>query len=71
MELLGDVGHVESYLGPFGDCLCWDKIGVWFAPNIPSAQKSFWMHPMVLLGDEAQVKACFGPFGESANPDTR
>ena len=21
MELLGDVGHVESYFGPFGDCV--------------------------------------------------
>ena len=28
------------------------------------AQKSFWMHQMVLLGDEAQVEACFGPFGD-------
>ena len=31
------------------------------------AQKSFWMHQMVLLGDEAQVEARFGPFGDSAN----
>jgi hypothetical protein len=21
MELLGDVGHVESHFGPFGDCV--------------------------------------------------
>ena len=34
------------------------------------AQKSFWMHQMVLLGDEAQVEACFGPFGDSANLDS-
>jgi hypothetical protein len=26
-------------------------------PNVPKAQKSFWMHPMVLLGDDAQVEA--------------
>jgi hypothetical protein len=25
-------------------------------PNVASAQKSFWKHPMVLIGDEAQVK---------------
>ena len=28
---------------------------------LPSAQKSFWTHPMVPLGDEAQVEAHFGP----------
>ena len=36
-------------------------------PNIPSAQKSFWTHPLGLLCDEAQVKARFSPFGDSAN----
>jgi hypothetical protein len=43
----------------------------WFAPNVPYAQKSFWIHPILLLGDEAQVEACFGPFGDSANLDAR
>ena len=33
------------------------KIGAHFAPNVPSAQKSLWTHPMILLGDVAQVKA--------------
>jgi hypothetical protein len=32
------------------------KIGAGFVPNIPKAQKSFWMHSMELLSDEAQVK---------------
>jgi hypothetical protein len=45
------------------------KIGAWFVPNEPLAQKSFWTNPMVLLGDEAQLEACFGPFGDSANLD--
>ena len=57
MELLCDVGHVESHFRPFGDSVsvgC--QIGSWFVPNVPLAQKSFWTHPMVLLGDEAQVK---------------
>jgi hypothetical protein len=35
--------------------------------NVPSAQKSFWTHPVVLLGDEALVEACFSPFAASAN----
>ena len=57
MELLGDMGHVESHFRPFGDSVsvgC--QIGSWFVPNVPLAQKSFWTHPMVLLGDEAQVE---------------
>ena len=39
--------------------------------KLPSAQKSFWTHSMVLLGDEAQVEDRFGPFGDSANLDSR
>ena len=72
MELLCDVGHVESHFRPFGDSVsvgC--QIGSWFVPNVPLAQKSFWTHPMVLLGDEAQVEARFGTFGDIANPDAR
>jgi hypothetical protein len=42
-----------------------------FAPNVPQAQESFWMHPMVLLSDEAQVEGHFSPFGDSANLDAR
>jgi hypothetical protein len=30
--------------------------------NIPSAQKSFWTHLIVLLGDKAQVDASFSSF---------
>jgi hypothetical protein len=32
MELLGDVGHVKSYFGPFRDGV---SVGAWLAPNIP------------------------------------
>ena len=35
-------------------------VSVQDSPNVPSAQKSFWMHSMVPLGDEAQVEARFG-----------
>jgi hypothetical protein len=72
MDLLGDVGHMESHFLLFGD-----RAGVGvrqvhgFSRNIPSAQESFWTHPMALLGDEAQVKACFALFGDGANLDTR
>ena len=46
-------------------------MGAQFVPNVPSAQKSFWTHPMVLQGDGAQVEAPFGPFGDIANPNAR
>jgi hypothetical protein len=68
IELLGDVGHVESRFGPFGDSV---KICAQFAQNVPLALKSLWMHQMVLLGNEARVQARFGPFGHSANHDAR
>jgi hypothetical protein len=72
MELLGDMGHVESCFGLFGDSV---SVGAgWvhnFLPNVRQAQKSFWTHPMVLLGDEAQVEARFSLLGDSANLDVR
>jgi hypothetical protein len=35
MELLGDMGHVESSFGPFGDGVSVGaKIGARFAPNV-------------------------------------
>jgi hypothetical protein len=68
MELLGDMGQVESCFGPFGDGVC---AGARFAPNVLLAQESFWTHPMVLLDDEAQGEACFCPFGDSINLDAR
>ena len=59
MELLGDMGHLESRFFPFGDSVSFGFIGAWFALDIPQAWKSFWMHPMVPLGDEAQEEARF------------
>ena len=66
MELLCDVGHVESHFFLFGDCV---SVGARFVPNVLGAQKSFWTHSMVPLGDEAQVEDRFGPFEDSANLD--
>ena len=34
-------------------------------PNIPEAQKSFWMHTMELLGGVGHVESHFGLFGDS------
>ena len=68
MELLRDVGHVESH---FETVLVSVQDRYTVCAKHTMAQKSFWTHQMVLLGDEAQVEARFGPFGDSANPDAR
>jgi hypothetical protein len=46
-------------------------IGVWFAPNVPWAWKSFQSHLMVLLGDIGQVEARFGLFEDSVHLGAR
>jgi hypothetical protein len=35
MELLGDVGHVESCFDLLGDSVVLDKIDARFLPNVP------------------------------------
>jgi hypothetical protein len=35
MELQGDVGHVESYFGPFGEVVTMVQDRFMVAPNIP------------------------------------
>jgi hypothetical protein len=72
MELVSEVGRVESCFSPFGESVSVNaKIGAWVAPNILYALKSFCTHSMGLLGDEARVEARFSPFGDSATLDAR
>jgi hypothetical protein len=68
MQLLGNVGHVESCFGSMGHGV--SKVHG-LCGMYHRLRNCFVMHPMVLLGDEAQVEAHFGPFGDSANVDTR
>jgi hypothetical protein len=39
-------------------------LGDVFQPNIPSARKPFWTHPMELLGDVGHVEYRFSSFGD-------
>jgi hypothetical protein len=72
MELLGDVGHMESCFCSFGDGVTVNAKKVHGLRQMyHRVRKSFWTHPMVLLGYEAQVVAHFSPFGDSANLDAR
>ena len=71
MEILGDVGLVESCFGPFEIVLVSveDRCTVCAKRTIGS--DIVFNAPMVLLGDKAQVEAPFSSFGDSANLNTR
>jgi hypothetical protein len=72
MELLGDVGHVESHFCLFGDSVSVSARQVLgLCKTYHRLRKSFWTHPLVLLGDEAQLQARFSRFGDSASVSTR
>ena len=57
MELLRDVGHVESRFIRLETVLVSLHDRCTVCAKHTMAQKSFLAHPMVLLGDEAQVEA--------------
>ena len=68
MELLGDVGHVESHFFSVWRVLLSVQDGCMVCAGRTIGSE------IVLdafYGDEAQVEARFGPFRESANLDTR
>ena len=56
MELLGDVGHVESHFFLFGD-------------NVSVGARL--MHPMELQGDVGHLESRFFPFGDSVSVGAR
>ena len=72
MDLLGDLGHVESRFSPIeaelvsvqDRCMVCARrtIGLEIVLDTPL---------MLPLGDEALVEARFSPFGDSANLDAR
>jgi len=46
-------------------------MGAWFAPNVPQARKSFWMHSIELLDEKGHVESSFSLFRDSAKLDAR
>ena len=72
MELLGDIGHVESLFGLFRDSVSVSaRLLYGLRQTYHRFRKSFWKDLMVLLGDKDQVEARFSPFTGSANLDAR
>jgi hypothetical protein len=56
MELLGDVGDVESHFGTFGGSVSVSARYI--------HRNHFGSTPMVLLGDVGHVESHFSPFGD-------
>jgi hypothetical protein len=71
MELLGDVGHLESRFGPFTGSVSDGARQVHGLRQSIISSEIVLVHPMALLGWEAQVESHFSPFGDSANLDAR
>jgi hypothetical protein len=72
MELLGDVGHVESSFSVLLEIVLLsmlDRCKVCAIHTIGS--KIVLDAPDGTLGDEAQMEACFGPFGNSVSFSAR
>jgi hypothetical protein len=71
MELLGDVGPVESPFGLLEIVLVSVQDRCMICAKCTIASEIVLTQWMVLLGDEGQMDARFGPFGYSANLDSR
>jgi hypothetical protein len=71
MELLGDVGLVQSCFGPFVNSVSVSEDRCTVCARRTIGSKSLWTHPMILHGDEAHVEARFSSFGDSGNLDVR
>ena len=69
MELLGDVGHVESRSFRLEMVLVLVQDGCTICAKRTIGLDSVINAPMLLLGDKAQVEAHFSPCGDSANLD--
>ena len=71
MELLGDVGLVESCFGPFEIVLVSVEDRCTVCAKRTLGSDIIFNALMVLLGDEAQVESHFSPCGDCANLDAR
>ena len=71
MELLGDVGHVESCSVRLEMVLVLVQDRCMVCAKRTIGLDSVINAPMLLLRDEAQVEAHFSPCGDSANLDAR
>jgi hypothetical protein len=67
MELLGDVGHVKSCFGPFGDILVSMQGRSTVCTKRTIASETVLDATMELLGDMGHAESCFDPFRDSVS----
>jgi hypothetical protein len=71
MELLGDVGHVETRFGPFGNMLLLTQDRCIVCAERTIGSEIISSHPMKLLGNLVHMESRFGPSGDSVSVDAR
>ena len=71
MELLGDVGHLESRFFLFRDKVMSAQDRCMVSARHTIVSEILLDTPTEPLGEEAQVEARFSPFGDTANFDAR
>ena len=71
MELLGDIGVVESFLVHLDIVLVLVQDSCMVCAKRTIGSDIVFNAPMVLQGDEAQVESRFSLYGDSANLDAR
>jgi hypothetical protein len=72
MELLGDLGHMESRLCLFSGSANLDtRLVQGLCRTYHGLRKSFCMHPIELLGEVGHVEPRFGLFGDTVSVDAK
>ena len=71
MDLLDDVGHMESRFGLFRNNVSFCARFVHGLRLMHHSLRNHFGSTCSYIGEEAQVEACFDLFGDSANLDAR
>jgi hypothetical protein len=71
MELLGDVGHVESCFDPLGDSVSVGQDRCTVSAKCTIGSEIILVAPYGTPSWRGSVEARFGPFEDSANLDAR
>jgi hypothetical protein len=72
MELLGDLGHVESRFGLFADSTNLEaRLVHGLRQKYHRLRNHFWTHPMEFLGDVSNVEPRFGLFRDNVSVSVR
>jgi hypothetical protein len=72
MDLLSDIGLVESHFNPFGDSV---SVSARWVHGLRRTYRTlgnrFWTHPIDIVGDVGHVECHFSLFGDSVSLNAR